>query len=99
LYLLTFNASFESKKNRWLMKYRKEKDSLGTIDVPESAYFGASTQRAVENFPVSGLIFPLSFIYSLALLKKCAAMVNTELRLLDKMISGAIVASAQEVID
>ncbi|MGD9106624.1 MAG: class II fumarate hydratase, partial [Desulfobacterales bacterium] len=81
------------------MKYRKEKDSLGTIDVPESAYFGASTQRAVENFPVSGLTFPLSFIYSLALLKKCAAMANTELHLLDKKISDAIVASAQEVID
>jgi len=81
------------------MKYRKEKDSLGTMDVPENAYFGASTQRAVENFPVSGLTFPLSFIYSLALLKKCAAMVNTELGLLDKKISDAIVTSAQEVID
>jgi fumarate hydratase, class II len=81
------------------MKYRKEKDSLGTIDVPESAYFGASTQRAVENFPVSGLTFPVSFIDSLALVKKCAAMVNTELELMDKNISRAIVASAQEVID
>jgi len=82
-----------------MANYRKEKDSLGTIDVPESAYFGASTQRAVENFPISGLTFPLSFIYSLALVKKCAAMVNNELGLLDKKISEAIVASAQEVID
>ncbi len=82
-----------------MANYRKEKDSLGTIDVPESAYFGASTQRAVENFPISGLTFPLSFIYSLALVKKCAAMVNNELGLLDKKISKAIVASAQEVID
>jgi aspartate ammonia-lyase len=41
------------------MKYRKEKDSLGTINVPERAYFGANTQRAVENFPISGLTFPL----------------------------------------
>ena len=81
------------------MKYRKEKDSLGTIDVPEHAYFGASTQRAVENFPVSGLTFPLSFIYSLALLKKSAAKVNTELELLDKEISGAMIAASQEVID
>ena len=40
------------------MKYRKEKDSLGTIEVPADAYFGASTQRAVNNFPVSGLRFP-----------------------------------------
>ncbi len=82
-----------------MANYRKEKDSLGAIDVPESAYFGASTQRAVENFPISGLTFPLSFIYSLALVKKCAAMVNNELGLLDKKISEAIVASAQEVID
>ena len=81
------------------MKYRKEKDSLGTIDVPEHAYFGASTQRAVENFPVSGLRFPSSFIYSLALLKKYAARVNTELGLLDKKLSDAIVISSQEVID
>ena len=81
------------------MKYRKEKDSLGTINVPESAYFGASTQRAVENFPVSGLTFPLSFIYSIALIKKYASMVNNELGLLDKEISKSIIASAQEVID
>jgi fumarate hydratase class II len=81
------------------MKTRKEKDSLGTIDVPESAYFGASTQRAVENFPISGLRFSSPFIYSLALIKKCAATVNHELGLLDKKISEAIVASAQEVID
>jgi len=86
-------------KVKSMANYRKEKDSLGTIDVPESAYFGASTQRAVENFPISGLTFPLSFIYSLALVKKCAAMVNNELGLLDKKISKAIVASAQEVID
>jgi len=81
------------------MKYRKEKDSLGTINVPERAYFGANTQRAVENFPISGLTFPLSFIYSIALVKKFAAMVNNELGLLDKKISEAIVVSAQEVID
>jgi len=95
------NLHLPPKENlkRWLMKYRKEKDSFGTIDVPESAYFGASTQRAVENFPISGLTFSLPFIYSLALIKKCAAMVNNELGLLDKKISRAIVASAQEVID
>ncbi|MGD8449677.1 MAG: class II fumarate hydratase, partial [Desulfobacterales bacterium] len=82
-----------------MMKHRKEKDSLGTIDVPKGAYFGASTQRAVENFPISGLTFSSPFIYSLALIKKCAATVNHELGLLDEKISGAIVASAQEVID
>ena len=81
------------------MNYRKEKDSLGAINVPERAYFGASTQRAVENFPISGLTFPLQFIYSLALIKKYAAIVNNELDLIDKEISKSIIASAQEVID
>lgn len=81
------------------MKYRKEKDSLGAVDVPEDAYFGANTQRAVENFHISGLRFPLSFIYSLALIKKCASIVNNELGLLDEKISGAIATSAQEIID
>jgi fumarate hydratase class II len=81
------------------MTYRKEKDSFGAIDVPEDVYFGASTQRAVENFPISGLRFPLSFIYSLALIKKCAAIVNNELGLLDEKLSGAIATSAREIID
>jgi fumarate hydratase class II len=81
------------------MKNRKEKDSLGTVTVPEDAYYGASTQRAIENFPISGLRFPRSFIYSLALIKKCAAMVNGELGLLDEKISKSIVAAAQEVME
>jgi len=80
------------------MTYRKEKDSLGTIEVPADAYFGASTQRAVNNFPVSGLRFHASFIYSLALIKQCAAMVNHELGLLDKKVSEPIVTSAKEII-
>jgi fumarate hydratase class II len=81
------------------MKNRKEKDSLGTVTVPEDAYYGASTQRAIDNFPISGLRFPRSFIYSLALIKKCAAMVNGELGLLDEKISKSIVAAAQEVME
>ena len=81
------------------MKYRKEKDSLGTVTVPEEAYFGASTQRAINNFPISGLRFPRSFIYSLALIKKCAAMVNGELALLDEKISKSIVAASEEIME
>lgn len=81
------------------MKYRKEMDSLGSIDVPEDAYFGASTQRAIHNFPISGLRLPMPFIYSLALIKKCAATVNNTLGLLDPKISKAITVSAQAVID
>ena len=82
-----------------MVKYREERDSLGTIKVPEDVYFGANTQRAVENFPISDLNFPSSFIYALALVKKCSAIVNGELGLLDKKISQALVESAQEVID
>lgn len=81
------------------MKYRKVKDSLGSIDVPEKAYFGAGTQRAIHNFPISGLKFPLPFIYSIALIKKYAATVNNKLGLLDREISEAIATSAQAVID
>ena len=81
------------------MKYRKEKDSLGTVTVPEDAYYGASTQRAINNFPISGLRFSRSFIFSLAMIKKCAAMVNGELGLLDEKISKSIVASAQEIME
>jgi fumarate hydratase class II len=81
------------------MKYRKEKDSLGTIEVPVDAYFGASTQRAVNNFPISSLRFHSSFIHSLALIKQCAAMVNHELGLLDKKISEPIVTSAKEIME
>jgi fumarate hydratase class II len=80
------------------MKYREEKDSLGTIEVPADAYFGASTQRAVNNFPVSNLRFHASFIYSLALIKQCAAMVNHELGLLDKKVSESIATSAKEIM-
>ena len=81
------------------MKYRKEKDSLGTIEVPADAYFGASTQRAVNNFPISNLRFHSSFVHSLALIKKCAAMVNHELGLLDKMVSEPIVTSVEEIME
>ncbi len=72
---------------------------MGPVEVPENAYFGAGTQRAVENFPISGLGFPLACIYALALIKKCAAVVNHELGLLDNEISEALVVSAQEVVD
>jgi fumarate hydratase class II len=80
------------------MKYREEKDSLGPLAVPEDAYFGASTQRAVDNFPISDLRFSLSFIYSIALIKQCAAEVNHELGLLDEKLSESIVLSAQEIM-
>lgn len=81
------------------MKSRKEEDSLGTVLVPEKAYYGAQTQRALENFPVSGLTFPSSFIKALGLVKKCAATINLELGLLDRELAEAIGRAAQEVLD
>ncbi|HOV86126.1 MAG TPA: class II fumarate hydratase [Syntrophobacteraceae bacterium] len=81
------------------MKTRPEKDALGTVLVPVDAYYGAQTQRAVENFPVSGLRFSRSFIEALGLVKKCAAMVNETLGLLDPALAPAIVRAAREVAD
>jgi len=81
------------------MKLVPEKDSMGTVLVPENAYFGPQTQRAIENFPISGLTLPLSFIYSLALVKKYSAMVNHELGLLSEQLSKAIIQAADEVTE
>ena len=81
------------------MKYRDEKDSMGTVRVPENAYYGSQTQRAVDNFPISGLRLPSVFIHALALVKKCAARVNDTLGLLDAELAPAIADAAQEVMD
>jgi fumarate hydratase class II len=81
------------------MKYRKEKDTMGTVLVPEVAYYGPQTQRAAENFPIGDLKLPPSFIRALALVKKCAARVNAQLGLLDAKLADAIAAAAQEIVD
>ncbi len=65
------------------MNYREEKDTMGAVRIPADAYYGAQTQRAVENFPISGQTFSPVFIQSLALIKECAAAVNADLGLLD----------------
>ena len=72
---------------------------MGEVKVPEKAYYGAQTQRAVENFAVSGLRFPAPFIRALALIKKHAALVNSELGLLDSKLAEPIAAAAQEVCE
>ena len=64
-------------------KYREEKDTMGVVRVPKDAYYGAQTQRAAENFRISGLTFPPSFIKALSMIKKHAARVNLDLGLLD----------------
>jgi fumarate hydratase class II len=77
--------------------FRVEHDSMGELKVPEQALWGAQTQRAVENFPISGLHMPRGFIRALGLIKATAAEVNAELGLLDEAIAQAIVAAALEV--
>jgi fumarate hydratase class II len=62
---------------------RIERDSMGEMSVPADAMYGASTARAVENFPISDLRFPREFIWALGLIKKHAATTNAELNLLD----------------
>jgi fumarate hydratase class II len=81
------------------MQYRIERDSLGEVHVPEVALYGAQTQRAVNNFPISGLRPWRAFIWSMATIKRAAAEVNHDLGLLDKERALAIVQAAQEVID
>ena len=60
------------------MEYRIEKDSMGEVRVPKDALYGAQTQRAVENFPISGYTFPRAFIRALGLIKAAAARVNLD---------------------
>ena len=78
--------------------YRIEKDSMGEVKVPENAKYGAQTQRAYDNFPISGIRFTRAFIKALGIIKKNAAQVNFELGLLDQEISKAIQGAAQEII-
>ena len=76
-----------------------EKDSMGEMSVPESALYGASTQRAVLNFPISGYRFSRPFIRALGLIKWAAAQANHDLGLLDSERSALIVQAAEEVAD
>jgi len=78
-------------------KTRLERDSMGEVAVPESALFGAQTQRAVDNFPSSGIRMPARFIHALGMIKAAAARTNASLGLLDAAIADAIVAAADAV--
>src|SRR5579864_3251904 len=80
-------------------KTRTERDSMGEMQVPVDALYGASTQRAVLNFPISDLRYPRRFIKALGQVKLAAAKTNAELGLVDKGIADAIAAAAQEVVD
>jgi len=82
-----------------MSKTRIEKDSLGTMQVPIDALYGAQTARAVENFPISGQPIPRSLLYALALIKQQAALVNAELGLLEPERAAAISQAAAEILN
>jgi fumarate hydratase, class II len=78
---------------------RVETDSLGEVQVPATAYYGAQTRRAVANFPISGMKPYPAFIWSMAVIKRAAAEVNRDLGMLDPHIAAAIIGAAQEVME
>src|SRR4051794_6936184 len=80
---------------------RMEHDSMGSMEIPGDAYYGAQTARAVENFPISSLRFPREFIRALGIIKRAAAVVNRDLGLFgpdEDQIPPAIVEAADRVI-
>ena len=79
--------------------HRVERDSMGEVEVPRDALFGAQTRRALDNFPISGIRFPRRFIEALGAIKLEAANVNHELGGLDENLKEAIVAAAEEVAE
>ena len=81
-----------------MTEYRVEKDSLGEVKVPADAYYAAQTQRAVDNFPITGMKPYPAFIWSMAVVKRCAAEVHKDLGLLDAKIADAIIQAGDEVI-
>ncbi len=78
---------------------RIERDSMGEVPVPDGAYYGASTQRAVDNFPISNLRFGRTFIWALGLLKASAAVTNKGNGSVDATVADAIVTAAEQVMD
>ena len=77
---------------------RIERDSMGEVAVPEDVYYGATTQRAVDNFPISNLRFGHRFVWALALVKTAAAETNRDLGILDAGVADAIVAAGEEMM-
>lgn len=81
------------------MNYRIEKDVLGEVEVPIDVYWGINTQRAIQNFQISGKKFPNIFIISLAQLKKACLLANMELGLIDKEIGASILQAVNEILN
>ena len=80
------------------MKTRTEKDSLGKREVPFAAYYGIQTQRAIENYPISGFCAHVQLIRAIGMIKKAAALANADLKLIDARRARAIACAAEEVI-
>ena len=91
--------STKNPKNPKAPKTRAVSDSLGALRVPADALYGAQTQRAIDNFPISGETMPPEFIHALALIKFCAAEANMELGLLNRRIGRAICKAATAVMN
>lgn len=81
------------------MRMRQDKDSLGPVDVPETAYYGAETQRAVNHYAISGIKPHPQYIRATILVKKAAAIVNHQLGLLDDKVAQAIIQTCDEILD
>src|SRR5207237_9986128 len=77
---------------------RIEKDPLGELTVPDEAYYGVQTARAVENFPISGLRAPADLVTATILIKKAAAEANAELGRLERDVAGAICTAADDIL-
>src|SRR5687767_7625135 len=82
-----------------MSEHRTEKDSLGEMRVPNDSLWGAQTQRAFENFPISQLRFSRPFIAAMGLIKRSAAETNEELELLPRDVAKDVIAASNEVIE
>ena len=81
------------------MEYRTERDSMGEVQVPTGAYYGASTQRAVDNFPISNARFGRRFVWALGLIKSASAEVNRDMGIIEPAVADAISQAAAEVME
>src|SRR2546428_13124507 len=90
-------ATSDSRSEHKAPPRRVERDSMGPLEVPDGAYYGASSQRAVQNFPISGERFDRRFIWALGTIKYAAAIANRDLSLLDARKADAIAQAAEEL--
>src|SRR3954451_24864589 len=90
---------YPDRKGRIMAKTRTETDTFGPIEVPAEKYWGAQTQRSLQNFRIGGERKPLPLVRALGLVKRAAAEVNQSLGILDRKRGRAIAEAAQEVID